>query len=113
LLLGSFGLGIILLRNVFERRGELALLLAVGFRKPALRWLVLSEHAALLLLGLFAGVLAAAIAVLPSILSPGSRLPFGQLAATLGAVLICGLVWTIIAAARALRAPLLKSLRNE
>ena len=34
LLLGSVGLGIVVLRNVLERRGELAVLLAVGFRKP-------------------------------------------------------------------------------
>ena len=47
----SFGLGVILLRNVFERRSELALLLAVGFRKSSLKWLVLSEHAALLVTG--------------------------------------------------------------
>ena len=33
LLLGSVGLGIVVLRNVLERRGELAVLLAVGFRK--------------------------------------------------------------------------------
>jgi ABC-type antimicrobial peptide transport system permease subunit len=113
LLLGSFGLGVILLRNVFERRAELALLLAVGFRNSALRWLVLSEHAALLVLGLFIGVSAAIIAVLPSLLRPGTELPYLQLSLTLAAVLLCGLLWTLIAAARALRLPLLNSLRNE
>ena len=113
LVLGSFGLGIILLRNVFERRSELALLLAVGFRKPSLKWLVLSEHAALLVAGLLIGIVAAAIAVLPSILRPGAELPIAQLAVTLGAVFLCGLFWTIVAAARALRLPLLAALRNE
>lgn len=113
LLLGTVGLGIILLRNVFERRSELALLLAVGFRKPALRWLILSEHAGLLLLGLLLGVLAAVLAVLPSLLAPGREVPLVQLCLTLGAVLFCGLIWTLIAAARALRAPLLQALRNE
>lgn len=113
LLLGSFGLGVILLRNVFERRSELALLLAVGFKKQSLKWLVLSEHAALLLLGLTIGVVAAAIAVLPAVLRPGAHLPYAQLGITLGAVLIVGLVWTIIAASRALRLPLLSALRNE
>src|ERR1039458_6865719 len=32
LLLGSAGLGVVVLRNVLERRGELAVLLAAGFR---------------------------------------------------------------------------------
>ena len=113
LILGSFGLGVILLRNVFERRSELALLLAVGFRKSSLKWLVLSEHAALLVTGLVIGIVAAIIAVLPSILRPGGELPVAQLTLTLGAVFLCGLIWTIFAAARALRLPLLQSLRNE
>jgi ABC-type antimicrobial peptide transport system permease subunit len=113
LLLGTFGLGIILLRNVYERRSELALLLAVGFQKSSLRKLVLSEHAMLLVVGLFIGIAAAVIAVLPSLLTPGARLPLGQLGWTLGAVFLCGLVCTVVAASSALRAPLLKSLRNE
>ncbi|MFA6544396.1 MAG: ABC transporter permease, partial [Limisphaerales bacterium] len=71
LLLGSAGLGVVVLRNVLERRGELALLLAVGFRAKALRWLVLSEHAGLLLIGLGCGVVAAAVAVLPAMRSGG------------------------------------------
>ncbi|MFM1557312.1 MAG: FtsX-like permease family protein, partial [Limisphaerales bacterium] len=57
LLLGSVGLGVVVLRNVLERRGELALLAAVGFRKSALHWLVLAEHGGLLVLGLAGGII--------------------------------------------------------
>ena len=52
LLLGSAGLGVVVLRNVLERRGELGLLVAVGFRRRLLHRLVLSEHGALLGAGL-------------------------------------------------------------
>lgn len=113
LLLGSFGLGVVLLRNIFERRGEFALLTAVGFRKRALKWLVLTEHAALLLAGLSVGVIAAALAVLPALIAPGAQLPSAHLALALGAVFACGLLFTLAAAAFALRAPLLNALRNE
>src|SRR5439155_5017049 len=65
LLLGSAGLAVVVLRNVLERRGELALLRAVGFRRRALQWLVLSEHAGLLWIGLGVGLNAAVIAILP------------------------------------------------
>src|SRR5206468_3128219 len=65
LLLGSLGLGVVVLRNVLERRGELGLLQAVGYRKRSLRWLVASENLALLVTGLVIGVVAAAMAVLP------------------------------------------------
>ena len=112
LLLGSAGLGVVVLRNVLERRGELALLLALGFRAKALRWLVLSEHAALLLLGLLSGVVAAGVAVLPSVLGAG-ELPIGALALTLGGVLVSGLVWTWLATVSALRGQLLDALRNQ
>ena len=112
LLLGSAGLGVVVLRNVLERRGELALLLALGFRAKALGWLVLSEHAALLLLGLLSGVVAAGVAVLPSVLGPGD-LPKAALALTLGGVLASGFVWTWLATVSALRGQLLDALRNQ
>ena len=113
LLLGSAGLGVVVLRNVQNRRGELALLLAVGFRRRALHWLVLSEHGALLGLGLGVGLAAAAIAVLPALMSPGSQIPYASLALTLSAVLLNGLLWTWLATRFALRGRLLDALRNE
>ena len=113
LLLGSGGLGIVVARNVWERRGELALLQAVGFRPGALRWLVLSEHAALLATGLFIGAGSALIAVLPTLLSPGAEISYVSLGASLLTVLGSGLLWTWLAACASLRGRLLESLRND
>jgi len=113
LLLGSAGLGVVVLRNVLERRGELGLLVAVGFTRQALQKLVLSEHAALLALGLAIGIISAAVAVLPALLSPGRQLPYLSLAVTLGAVLLNGTLWTLVATRYALRGNLLEALRNE
>jgi ABC-type antimicrobial peptide transport system permease subunit len=113
LILGSVGLGVVVLRNVLERRGELALLRAVGFRGRMLQWLVFSEHSLLLALGLAAGVLSALLAVLPALRSPGAEVPYASLAVTLLAVLASGFLWTWGATALALRDPLLNALRNE
>jgi putative ABC transport system permease protein len=113
LLLGSAGLGIVVLRNVLERRGELGLLVAVGFRRRALQKLILSEHGALLGLGLGIGIVSAAVAVLPSLLSQGAQLPYVSLALTLGAVLLNGAAWTWLATKYALSGNLLDALRNE
>jgi len=113
LLLGSVGLGIVVLRNVLERRGELALLMAVGFRKRQVQQLLLLENAALLAAGLTLGVVAAAVAVTPALLSPGAKLPVVSLGLTLGAVLINGALWTWAATRLALRGDLLAALRNE
>ncbi len=113
LLLGSAGLGIVVLRNVLERRGELALLIAVGFRRGRVQKLVLAEHAALLGLGLIIGVVSALVAILPSLLSPRGELPVMSLSLTLGGVLLFGLISTWLATRVAVRGNLLEGLRNE
>lgn len=113
LLLGSLGLGVVVLRNVLERRGEYALLLAVGWERSPLRRLVLIEHGALLAAGLAVGVCAAFVAVLPSLLGPGTEVPYRTLAWTLAGVLLNGLVWTWLATLAALRGDALEILRND
>ena len=113
LLLGSAGLGVVVLRNVLERRGELGLLTAVGFNRRSLQKLILGEHGALLAVGLGIGILSAAVAVLPAILSPAMQLPWRSLGLTLGAVLVNGLLWAWLATRYALRGNLLAALRNE
>ena len=113
LLLGSAGMGIVVLRNVLERRGELAVLLAVGWRRRSLGRLVLSEHAALLWLGIGLGVSAALVAVLPALLSPRGDLPYLSLSVTLGGVLVSGMIWTWAATSLALRGDLMDALRNN
>jgi ABC-type antimicrobial peptide transport system permease subunit len=113
LLLGSAGLGIVVLRNVLERRGELALLIAVGFRRARVQKLVLAEHAALLALGLVIGIVSALVAILPSLLSPRGELPVKSLALTLGGVLLFGMISTWLATHAAVRGNLLEGLRNE
>jgi hypothetical protein len=109
LLLGSAGLGVVVLRSVLERRGELALLEAVGFNRRTLRRLVLSEHWLLIALGLFIGIASALVAVLPE----GAALPAGLLTATLAGLVAGGFGWCWLAAWVALRGSLLKALRNE
>jgi ABC-type antimicrobial peptide transport system permease subunit len=113
LLLGSAGLGVVVLRNVLERRGELAVLLAVGFRPRVLRRLVIWEHGALQALGLLLGMVAAWVAVLPVLLSPGASISFGPMVAAMALVLASGLSWTWAAARVALRGDLIESLRQE
>lgn len=109
LLLGTAGLGIVALRSVLERRGELALMQAVGFNRRTLRRLVLREHWLLIALGLLIGTGAAVVAVLPE----GAALPSGLLTATLAGLVAGGFVCCWLAAWMALRGPLLPALRNE
>jgi len=113
LLLGTFGLGAVQLRNVFQRRGELALMRATGFRRSMLARMVLIENALLLCAGLVAGVLPAGVAVLPHLFGHGAGVPFRSLAVMLGLVLLVGLAAGSVAVRAVLRAPLLEALREE
>jgi hypothetical protein len=113
LLLGTFGLAAVVLRNVLERRRELALLRAVGYRPRALAVLLFSENALLLALGLASGFHAAALAIAPAIQDRGWS--FGSLAALwlLGAVMLAGVAASLAGVLAVWRAPLLASLRAE
>ncbi|MBN2476024.1 MAG: ABC transporter permease [Pirellulales bacterium] len=113
LLLGTFGLAVVQLRNVLERRGELALLRASGFRRATLAQMVMLENGLLLGAGLGSGLLAALIAVLPHLLTRGATVPWASLAGTLALVLVVGLIAGLAAVRAALHAPLLATLRQE
>lgn len=113
LLLGAVGLAVVLLRSVWERRAELALLRALGYRKAALSRLILAENGMLMVVGLAIGVIAALIAVTPGRLQEGGEMSIMRLVIFLATVLIVGGLSAWAAAAATLRAPLLTALRRE
>ena len=113
LLLGTLGLMAVQLRSVFERRGELALLRAVGFARRRIAALVMLEHMMLLLGGLTVGVLAAAVALLPHLWLGGAEPPLGTLSLVLALILGVGLVSGAIAVRQIVRVPVLGALRGD
>jgi len=112
LVLGSVGCLALVLRNAIERRGELALLQAVGFSKGELHLLFLGEQGGLVWAGLVTGVLAGAFVALPR-LEPGSLDALRTLAGLLVAVGVSGLLWVWLGALPALRGSLLDALKRE
>ncbi|MBN1506518.1 MAG: FtsX-like permease family protein [Sedimentisphaerales bacterium] len=113
LMLGSIGLGLVVLRNMLERRGELAMLRAVGFDKGRLLRMVFYEHWPLCLMGLGWGVVAAVVAVVPALRSRGGQVPLAGLLVTIVAIGLSGAAWVWLAGTLALRGKLLDALRHE
>jgi ABC-type antimicrobial peptide transport system permease subunit len=113
LLLGTVGLAVVQLRSVLERRGELALLRAAGFRPRRLVEMVVFENGLLLVGGLVVGLTAATVALLPQWAPEGTSVPWGALAALLGTIAIVGLAAGWLATRSALRAPIVGALRGE
>lgn len=96
LLLGTAGVAAVQLQNVLERRGQLALLRAIGFSTSRVRQLLVLETLLTVGLGLAAGTMAGLLAVAPLLSGSGTaRLPLGWIAITCGlsfaAALLAGL----------------------
>ncbi len=114
LLLGTLGLGTVLLRNVLERRRELALLAAVGFERRHFTIMVVAENLLLLTAGLFGGAVCASLAIAPALAERGGRVPLsGAGALLLGTVLVVGVSSSFLAVIAATGARLVDSLRSE
>ena len=117
LILGTFGLAAVMLRNILERAGrrrrELALLQAVGYKPSDLAVMVLSESLFLLVSGLAIGTVCALLAIAPAFSSRGGRFSLVSLALLLAGVLLSGLLSSLVAMRAVTRAPLLAALRAE
>ena len=114
LLLGTVGLAAVLLRNVLERRRELALLGAVGYGRGRLFVIVVAESALLLVCGLAAGAVCAIIATIPAAAEHGGRPPITTSGwVMLFAIFATGLISSIVATRAAVASRLLDALRAE
>jgi len=113
LILGTFGLGAVLLRNVLERRKELSLMRAVGFNIGHLSLMVLAENTLLLLAGLSVGTVSAVVAIAPALFDRGGTISLFLLSILFFIVIFVGLVVSFFATIVAIRSPLLASLRTD
>jgi ABC-type lipoprotein release transport system permease subunit len=113
LVLGTIGLAAVLLRNVLERRGEIALLRAVGYRRQTLAMMLVAEHLLLMVSGLACGTISALVAIAPAVAARGGAVPVAMVGVLLVAVTAAGLVSSLVAGLAALRSPLLAALRSE
>jgi putative ABC transport system permease protein len=113
LLLGTVGLAAVLARNVLERRRELALLTAVGYRRSNLAAMILAENLLILIGGLAIGTACALIAIIPAITSRGGNVAAESMAGWLAVILATGLGAVSAATLIMVRQPLIASLRSE
>ncbi len=113
LLLGTLGLAVVLLRNVWERRAELALLRAVGFAPVDLGVLVWVENVVLVVAGMAVGLVAAAVVVAPHLATRAAPFPWPSLLGMFVVIALAGMAAGAAALVGALREPLLPALRAE
>ena len=90
-----------MVRNVVERRHEIAMLRAIGFTGSRIRHLILAENCVLLFWGILLGTVSALLAMLPHLLSTGADLPWRSLGITLATVALTGMLASVVAVRRA------------
>jgi putative ABC transport system permease protein len=113
LALGTLGMAAVLLRNVLERRRELALMRAVGYNSSHFAVMVITENVLMLCFGLAVGFVCALLAIAPVLFERGGKGPNISLGLLLLAILVSGAAASLVATIAALRSPLLPALRSE
>ena len=111
-LLGTFGLALVLFRNIIERRGELATLRAFGFQRRLLSRMLFLESCFLLVIGMLIGIAAGLAAIFAS-QGHLPSFPWFSLTITLLFILGFGIIANAVAVAMALRSPLLSTLKSD
>jgi len=99
LLLGTAGVAAVQAQSVAERRGQFALLRAVGFTPSRVRSLLVLETFWMVGLGLAAGTASGLFAVAP-LFREGARVPLAWIAATSVVVATAAIGAAVLAAAR-------------
>ncbi|WP_167605489.1 FtsX-like permease family protein [Maribellus sediminis] len=93
LILGTIGLAVILARTILERRREIAMMQAVGFRNSSIFRVLANEYLVLLVTGVLMGFVAAVVATLPAFLSTNSDASFSTVLFVVAAILVNGVIW--------------------
>lgn len=113
LIIGAAGFGIVVIRNILERREELAIMYAVGFSRKVIRELLIIEHLILILFGVLSGGIAAGISAVPAVISSRAPVPWNLVIGILAGIIICGICCVYAAALFAIKATPIKALRKE
>jgi ABC-type lipoprotein release transport system permease subunit len=113
IIIGTIGLGVVLLRNLSRRRQEIALYGAIGFGKKFVLKLIIAEHAFILVSGLLLGVIASLPGVWSAMHASACNFPWMFITVMLALILLNGLVWIYFPARKITGLDPLAGLREE
>ena len=112
LLIGTFGMALVMIRNIIERKGELATLRAFGYNRKLLSGLLFFESSLLLIIGMLIGIISGIVGII-AIQGGIPSFPWISLSITLLFVLFFGIIANMFAVNIALRSPLIATLKSE
>ncbi len=101
LLIGTAGLAVLVLRNLHDRRREIALYIAIGFPAKLTYWLLAGEFLFILFSGIVSGMIAAMAGTLPSLFATSEGLIFPVILIVI--VVVNGILWIHFPVTRTLK----------
>jgi ABC-type antimicrobial peptide transport system permease subunit len=113
MILGTFGLGIVLVRNIMDRSAEIGILRAIGYRKNAILNIITLEHMVLLIIGTLTGAFSAFLAIIPSLISEFITASWQTALIIIALILLNGYLWIFIITRGIIKMNLYHSLRTE
>ncbi len=113
LIIGSFGLAIILKRNILERRSEFSWLRSAGYSRRRITLMLATEHLLLFDCALLTGIIAAAAAAIPVINSPSGNPPWLEMLLLIIAFWFFAIIFIVSAAYKSTGGAILSGLRGE
>ncbi|MBI5541016.1 MAG: ABC transporter permease [Bacteroidia bacterium] len=112
-IIGTIGIGILLYRNLLDRKQELSMMLAIGFTKQNIFSLIFKENIYLIFIGISIGIVSSFIGILPSLISISYNMSFTFVFLLVILIFTNALIWIYFQIKKALKKNIIISLRNE
>jgi hypothetical protein len=113
LVIGTIGLGILIARSIMERKNEMGLLQALGYKQSSIYRIIFTEHFILLISGIIIGFISAIISTLPSLLSSNTDVSISNLVYILVFLILNAILWIGLFTRLSIGRELVQELRAE
>ena len=113
MMLGIFGIALVIIHGVEERRNEFAVLTAIGLPHRQILLLILAEYGALVSIGLVAGLIPALVAIQPAAYSLKSEMPWRLIIAVISLLLASSFLCIFASSYYVSRKFFLRELKNN
>jgi putative ABC transport system permease protein len=113
LILGTFGLAIILIRSIGSRKKQYAMMQAYGITISTIRKIIIIEFMIILITGIVIGLLAAVTASFQGLTASNTDVPYLLLLSVISLFTINGFVWIFVSCVSSVKKNFISNLRNE
>jgi ABC-type lipoprotein release transport system permease subunit len=113
LIIGTFGIAILIFRSIQSRTSQYAMMQAIGINRAYIQIILFYEFSIILFSGIISGILSAIVASLPNLFSSNTSVPYALLFSLIILFIINGFLWIFIGTKFSLKKNFSTDLRNE